>query len=258
MDTNTGNSGDSPDVDFGFRNVDAREKPGLVRDLFDRVSDRYDLMNDLMSGGIHRLWKRQMIQWLNPAPGTTLLDVAGGTGDISRRFLDHIGGPENGRAIICDLSEGMVVAGRDKAWDRGALQGIDWMVGDAEKLPLADSSVDAYTIAFGIRNVTHKEEALAEAARVLKPGGRFMCLEFSPTPVPGLDKLYDLYSFAVIPALGEAVANDRDAYRYLVESIRKFPEPAEFGDMLSAAGLGGVRWRRLTGGIAALHSGWRT
>ena len=242
-------------VDFGYRRVEENEKPGLVRDLFDRVSGRYDLMNDLMSAGVHRLWKREMIDWLRPTPGMTLLDVAGGTGDIALRARARIG--DGGRVVVCDLSPGMVEAGRERAWNRGVLRGIDWLVGDAEALPLGARSVDAYTIAFGIRNLTHIEHALAEARRVLKPGGRFLCLEFSPAQPPGLRRLYALYSFAVIPLLGQLVARERDAYRYLVESIRRFPAPETFAAMIGAAGFGGVRYRLLTGGVAALHSAWR-
>ena len=250
------------DVDFGYRRVGASEKAGLVRDLFDRVAGRYDLMNDLMSGGVHRFWKRDMIDWLAPKPGMTLVDVAGGTGDIAFRFLHRLGGAdagaERGRVIVCDLSARMIEAGRDRAWDRGILDGIDWLVGDAAFLPLAARSADAYTIAFGMRNVAHIEPVLAEARRVLRPGGRFLCLEFSPAVRPGLDRLYDLYSFAVIPTLGQIVAGERDAYQYLVESIRRFPPPGRFAEMIAQAGFGGVRYRALTGGVAALHSAWRT
>ena len=243
-------------VDFGYRRVEPREKPALVRALFDRVSGRYDLMNDLMSGGIHRLWKREMIAWLRPRAGQTLLDVAGGTGDIAFRFLDAVGG--DGSAIVCDASPGMLEAGQTRAWNAGRMSGLGWLGGDAERLPLASASVDAYTIAFGIRNVTHIERALEEAHRVLRPGGRFLCLEFSPEQSPGLDKLYEIYSFTLIPVLGRLVARDEAAYRYLVESIRRFPAPERFAGMIGEAGFGAVRCRRLSGGIAALHSAWRT
>jgi len=245
------------EVDFGFRRVAAADKAGLVRGVFERVARRYDLMNDLMSGGIHRLWKREMVEWLKPRAGMTLIDVAGGTGDIAFRVLDRLGGPGHGRIIVCDLSEPMVAAGRDRAWDRGILDGIEWLVGDAEALPLAANSVDAYTIAFGIRNFTRIDAALREAARVLRPGGRFLCLEFSPDVAPGLGRLYDAYSFTVIPLIGSMVARDADAYRYLVESIRRFPAPEAFAARLGAAGFGGVHYRRLSGGIAALHSAYR-
>ncbi len=242
-------------VDFGYSQVEAEEKIHLVRDLFDRVAGRYDLMNDLMSAGTHRLWKREMIDWLAPKPGTCHLDVAGGTGDIAFRVNARLVG--EGRVIVCDLSENMVLEGRARGWDRGILAGVEWLVGDAEALPLSPSSVDSYTISFGIRNVTHIEKVLDDAARVLKPGGRFMCLEFSPEQAPGLDRLYELYSFSVIPWLGGMVAGDRDSYRYLVESIRRFPPPERFAGMIREAGFGGVSWRPLSGGIAALHSGWR-
>ena len=242
-------------ADFGFRRVDEHEKPGLVRDLFDRVAGRYDLMNDLMSGGVHRLWKREMVAWLAPRPGMAVLDVAGGTGDIAQRVLRAMEG--RGRVIVCDASERMVDAGRDRAWNAGLLGGIDWLVGDAEALPLPTRSVDAYTIAFGIRNLTHIERGLDEARRVLRPGGRFLCLEFSARPPPGLDRLYEGYSFAVIPWLGAAVTGQRDAYAYLVESIRRFPPPERVSAMMEDAGFGGVRVRSLSAGIATLHSGWR-
>jgi demethylmenaquinone methyltransferase/2-methoxy-6-polyprenyl-1,4-benzoquinol methylase len=247
--------GDGEQVDFGYRRIEAEEKPELVRGLFNRVAKRYDLMNDLMSGGAHRIWKRQMIDWLAPKPGMCLLDVAGGTGDIAFRVHERLDG--EGRVIVCDLSENMVSEGRMRGWDRGIVSAIDWLVGDAETLPLAASHADAYTIAFGIRNVTHIEKALAEAARVLKPGGRFLCLEFSPEQAPGLDRLYEIYSFSVIPALGGIVAGDRESYQYLVESIRRFPAPSRFAEMIREAGFGGVNWRPLSGGIAALHSAWR-
>lgn len=242
-------------VDFGYSRVEAEKKIHLVRDLFDRVAGRYDLMNDLMSAGTHRLWKREMIDWLAPKPGAVHLDVAGGTGDIAFRVHARLAG--EGQVIVCDLSENMVLEGRARGWDRGILKGVEWLVGDAEALPLKPSSVDSYTIAFGIRNVTHIEKVLEDAARVLKPGGRFMCLEFSPEQAPGLDRLYEIYSFSVIPWLGGMVAGDRDSYRYLVESIRRFPAPEEFAGMIRAAGFGGVNWRPLSGGVAALHSGWR-
>ncbi|MGD9539250.1 MAG: class I SAM-dependent methyltransferase [Alphaproteobacteria bacterium] len=244
-------------VDFGFAKVAAAEKAGLVRGVFERVARRYDVMNDLMSGGVHRLWKREMVEWLRPRPGMAIVDVAGGTGDIAFRIRGKLGDAEGSRIVVCDLSEGMVEAGRDRAYDRGILEGIEWVVGDAERLPFAPNSFDAYTVAFGIRNLTRIEAALAEAARVLKPGGRFLCLEFSPEVMPGLNRLYDVYSFAVIPAIGAAVARDAAAYRYLVESIRRFPAPAAFARLIEGAGFAGVHHRRLSGGIAALHSGYR-
>lgn len=248
---------DAESVDFGFARVAAEEKLGLVRDVFERVARRYDVMNDVMSGGIHRLWKREMVEWLKPKPGMSIIDVAGGTGDIAFRMSERLGTTAGGGITVCDLSQKMVEAGRDRALDRGILHGIQWVVGDAEHLPFKARSFDAYTIAFGVRNLTRIEAALAEAARVLKPGGRYLCLEFSPEVMPGLDKLYDLYSFAVIPLMGAAIARDAGSYRYLVESIRRFPAPDAFAGLIRNAGFGGVSYRRLSGGIAALHSGYR-
>jgi demethylmenaquinone methyltransferase/2-methoxy-6-polyprenyl-1,4-benzoquinol methylase len=212
-------------------------------------------MNDLMSGGIHRLWKAELIERLNPRAGQRLLDLAGGTGDIAQRVLDRAG-PE-AHVVVCDLSESMLRQGRDRAIDAGRLRGIEWVAADAEALPLASRSVDACTIAFGLRNVTHIDKTLAEARRVLKPGGRFLCLEFSRVELPLLRPFYDLYSFAVLPTLGQLVARDRDAYQYLVESIRRFPPQEALADLMREAGFEQVSWRNLSGGIAALHSGWR-
>ncbi len=250
---------------FGFRDVAENEKPSLVRGVFESVASRYDLMNDLMSGGVHRLWKAAMVDWLNPRPGIRLLDTAGGTGDIAFRVLDRleaqgqaqgaVGGA--GQVIVCDLTADMLAVGRDRAIDRGTLKGVFWVCGDAERLPLPDRSVTAYTIAFGLRNVTHIDRALAEARRVLKPGGRFLCLEFSRVVVPVFAELYDQYSFKVLPAMGAAVAGDRESYLYLAESIRRFPPQEELAALMGAAGLAQVRYRNLSGGIAALHSGWR-
>jgi demethylmenaquinone methyltransferase/2-methoxy-6-polyprenyl-1,4-benzoquinol methylase len=245
-------------ADFGFRTVPKAAKAALVRGVFDSVATRYDLMNDLMSAGVHRLWKAALIDWLNPRPPMRLLDVAGGTGDIAFRFLARTGGKGRGASVlVCDINETMVGIGRDRAIDRGIIEGIDWITGDAERLPIADASVDAYTIAFGIRNVTELNKALAEARRVLRPGGRFLCLEFSRVVLPGLERLYDAYSFSVLPWLGRMVAGDRESYRYLAESIRRFPDQAQFAARMEAAGLGQVRYRNLSGGIAAIHSAWR-
>ncbi|KZD12895.1 class I SAM-dependent methyltransferase [Oceanibaculum pacificum] len=251
-------STDQEKAPFGFREVAASEKHGLVQTLFDGVAQNYDLMNDLMSGGVHRLWKSAMLDWLAPRPGMTLLDVAGGTGDIAFRFQERGGGP----VMVCDLTPGMLAVGRDRAIDKGRLTrfaegGIDWVAGNAEQLPVADRSVDAYTIAFGLRNVTRIDKALAEAFRVLKPGGRFLCLEFSQVVLPVLDKLYDTYSFSVLPALGQYVAKDREAYVYLAESIRTFPPQEDLAARIRAVGFEMVSYRNLSGGIAALHSGWR-
>lgn len=242
-----------PTTHFGFRTVAEDEKASLVRDVFESVAGRYDLMNDLMSLGIHRLWKSSFVDWLKPRPGMRLLDVGGGTGDIAFRFLEQGGG----QVDVVDVNPAMLAVGRTRSIDRGHLSGISWTCGDAERLPIADASVDAYTIAFCIRNVTRIEAALAEARRVLKPGGRFMCLEFSHVVLPVLDKLYDAYSFAVLPALGRMVAGNADAYRYLAESIRKFPDQEAFATLIGAAGLERVQHRNLSGGIAAMHSAWR-
>jgi demethylmenaquinone methyltransferase/2-methoxy-6-polyprenyl-1,4-benzoquinol methylase len=246
-------------TDFGFRRVPEGQKAPLIRAVFESVAERYDLMNDLMSAGIHRWWKSEMVALLKPRPGQRLLDVAGGTGDIALRALPHLTQSEaaEGGAVICDVSEAMLAIGRARALDQGILTGIEWLCADAERLPVADRSVDLYTIGFGVRNVTHIEEALAEARRVLKPGGRFLCLEFTPEITPFLQPLYDLYSFQIVPLLGQVVTGDRDAYAYLVESIRRFPRQSELAEMISRAGLDQVKFRNLTGGVAALHSAWR-
>lgn len=238
---------------FGFRDVAPGDKSGLVREVFDTVAPRYDLMNDLMSLGVHRLWKAALIDRLQPRPTMRLLDVAGGTGDIAIRFL-AAGGRE---ATVCDINTEMVSVGRDRALDRGIVSGIAWCVGDAEALPLPDGAMDAFTIAFGLRNVTDIDRALDEARRVLRPGGQFLCLEFSRVVLPVLSELYDRYSFAVLPALGARVAGDADAYRYLVESIRRFPEQDALRARIEAAGLARVSVTNLSGGIAAIHAAWR-
>jgi demethylmenaquinone methyltransferase / 2-methoxy-6-polyprenyl-1,4-benzoquinol methylase len=254
---------DPPDpgnASFGFREVSTAEKPSLVRGVFESVADRYDLMNDLMSGGIHRLWKSTMIDCLRPRPGQHFVDVAGGTGDIAFRILERLsagGSATSSRIVVCDLTPAMLAVGRDRAIDRGILSGIEWVNGDAESLPFGDRSFDAYTVAFGLRNLTHLDQALTEARRVLRPGGRLLCLEFSHVAVPILDRLYDLYSFQVLPLLGQIVAHDRPAYQYLVESIRRFPRQDELAQRIAAAGFERVTFRNLTAGIAALHSGWR-
>jgi len=244
------------ETSFGFRTVAENERQGLVNTVFSRVANRYDLMNDLMSGGVHRLWKNDLINWLAP-PGNRpyhLLDVAGGTGDVARRFLDATG--PDARATICDISAEMLDAGRSRLTKRYGSR-ISFVQDNAEALPFADKSFDAYTIAFGIRNVTHIDKALSEAYRVLKRGGRFLCLEFSHVQSPILDQVYDAFSFNVIPRLGELVAKDAESYRYLVESIRKFPDQESFADMIRTAGFERVQYRNLSSGIAALHSGWR-
>jgi demethylmenaquinone methyltransferase/2-methoxy-6-polyprenyl-1,4-benzoquinol methylase len=240
---------------FGYRTVGAGEKKPLVRGVFDSVAGRYDLMNDLMSLGVHRLWKRAMVDRMAPRPGRHLLDVAGGTGDIAFRLRER--GGEALRVTVCDINRSMLNVGRDRAIDRGILAGIDWVCGDAEALPFADRTVDGYTIAFGLRNVTDIDEALAEARRVLRPGGRFLCLEFSRLALPGLERLYDLYSFEVLPRLGQWVAGDAESYRYLAESIRRFPPQEELLRRMAEAGFERTGYRNMTGGVVALHSGWR-
>ncbi|MDR5652470.1 bifunctional demethylmenaquinone methyltransferase/2-methoxy-6-polyprenyl-1,4-benzoquinol methylase UbiE [Ruixingdingia sedimenti] len=250
---------DTPEHDpktthFGFQTVAEGDKAGMVHGVFTRVANRYDVMNDLMSVGIHRLWKDAMMDWLAPRPGQRLLDVAGGTGDIAFRFLRRAPGAS---AVVCDMTESMLVEGRARA-DAGAMaERLDWVVGDAMALPFADNSFDVYTISFGIRNVTRIPDALAEAYRVLRPGGRLMVLEFSQIPNDMLQWAYDRYSFNVIPAMGQVVAGDRDSYQYLVESIRKFPDQETFAAMIRTAGFGLVKYRNLSLGIAALHSGWK-
>ncbi|MGE5268490.1 MAG: class I SAM-dependent methyltransferase [Thiohalocapsa sp.] len=248
----------NPDeTDFGFRRVPEAAKAPLVRGIFASVAERYDLMNDLMSLGIHRWWKAEMVRALHPRPGQRLLDVAGGTGDIARRTLPALVPEAGGVAVVCDANVQMLEMGRARALDDGILAGLDFLCGDAEGLPFPDRAFDLYTIAFGLRNVTRIARALAEARRVLKPGGRFLCLEFTPAVLPALQPLYDLYSFQVLPLLGQIVTGDRDAYAYLVESIRRFPPQAELTAMIEDAGLDRTRFRNLTGGIVALHSAWR-
>ena len=244
-------------VDFGFEEVAATEKSGMVRSVFERVAERYDLMNDVMSAGVHRLWKANLLDWLAPRAGSHLLDVAGGTGDVARGYLKRTGG--RARATVCDINAAMLSAGRGRRDSRDAsgAEVLQWACGDAEHLPFPDASFDAVTIAFGIRNVTNRDAALADMRRVLRPGGRFMCLEFSRVVVPGLDAAYRTYAFEAIPRLGRLVAGDEAAYRYLVESIWRFPDQETFADMMARAGFARVRFRNLSGGIAALHSGWR-
>jgi len=243
---------------FGFRDVPLDDKQRLVNDVFHSVASRYDLMNDLMSGGLHRAWKNIMINTLNPPKNDrafALLDVAGGTGDIAFRAAEASG--KGFHATVCDINGDMLAVGRDRAEKRHLADRVTFVEGNAEQLAFPDRSFDGYTIAFGIRNVPRIDLALKEAYRVLKPGGRFLCLEFSSVEVPGLDRLYDLFSFKVIPQLGRAVTGDAESYQYLVESIRKFPKPAAFADMIRAGGFARVNWQTLSGGIVALHSGWR-
>ena len=248
----------SSDTHFGFKQVPLDEKQALVDGVFHNVAKRYDLMNDLMSGGLHRAWKDALVTAVNPPRSDrafALLDVAGGTGDISLRVIEA--GGAGTRATVLDINTDMLSVGRKRIAAQGRDNVIDFIEGNAEELPFPDKSFDAVTIAFGIRNVPRIERALSEAYRVLKTGGRFLCLEFSTVDVPGLDVLYELYSFNVIPALGGAVTGNKEAYRYLVESIRRFPKPNDFAEMMKAAGLRRVSFTPITGGVVALHSGWR-
>jgi demethylmenaquinone methyltransferase/2-methoxy-6-polyprenyl-1,4-benzoquinol methylase len=243
---------------FGFKDVDPAEKPRLVRGVFDSVARRYDLMNDVMSGGVHRVWKDIAAVRLNPQPGETIIDCAGGTGDMARRLAKLAEnarkrrGGEAARLIVVDYNEEMLGVGRA----RETAPEIVWSVGDAQGLALPDACADAYMIAFGIRNVADVAKALAEARRVLKPGGRFVCLEFSKPVTEALSAAYDAYSFRLIPQLGQWIGGDREAYQYLVESIRRFPDQAAFAAMMRQAGFGRVAWTNLTGGVAAVHQGW--
>ncbi|MED6232575.1 2-hexaprenyl-6-methoxy-1,4-benzoquinone methyltransferase [Characodon lateralis] len=272
---------------FGFETVSEAEKAKRVYKVFENVAQKYDIMNDAMSLGVHRLWKDILLHAMHPQPGARLLDVAGGTGDISFRFLDYVyyqqerqkrratgssqslswqdisdkypdeDRPQESRAVVCDINKEMLKVGKQRADSMGIVSGVSWVVGDAEELPFDDDQFDIYTIAFGIRNVTHINQALQEAFRVLKPGGRFMCLEFSKVTNPVLASLYDAYSFQVIPVLGEVIAGDWKSYQYLVESIRKFPDQEEFKGMIEDAGFCCVQYFNFTGGVVALHSGFK-
>ncbi len=245
---------DGKTTHFGYEDIPEADKAGRVQGVFNSVASKYDIMNDVMSGGVHRIWKDAMMDWLAPRPGQRLLDVAGGTGDIAFRFLARAG---RGHATVLDLTEPMLIEGRKRAEAEQLADSLDWVTGDAMALPFADNSFDVYTISFGIRNVTRPAEALAEAYRVLRPGGRLMVLEFSQLPNPMLQKAYDLYSFNVIPRMGQAIAGDGDSYQYLVESIRKFPDQDTFLSMVRTAGFENEKYRNLTMGVAALHSGWK-
>ena len=242
---------------FGSRQVPLADKQALVDDVFHSVAQRYDLMNDLMSFGLHRAWKDALVPAVNPPKSRpfALLDIAGGTGDVALRVIEA--GGKDTRATVCDINPDMLSVGRGRAAARSHADAVTFTEANAEALPFKDRSFDAATIAFGIRNVPRIDRALAEAFRALKIGGRFLCLEFSAVNVPGLDTLYDAYSFNVIPELGRVVAGDAESYRYLVESIRRFPKPQPFADMLRTAGFARVSYRLMTGGIVALHSGWR-
>jgi len=239
---------------FGYQEVPESEKAGRVRGVFGSVASKYDVMNDAMSLGIHRVWKDAMMDWLAPRPGQRLLDVAGGTGDIAFRFLRRAG---HGHATVLDLTEAMLAEGRQRAEAEALSDSLDWVAGDAMALPFPDNSFEVYTISFGIRNVTRPGDALAEAYRVLRPGGRLMVLEFSQIPNDLMQRVYDLYSFNIIPRLGQAIARDRDSYQYLVESIRRFPDQETFLGMVQGAGFGQAKYRNLSMGIACLHSGWK-
>ena len=243
----------SDEIDFGFQSVPRDQKEFLVKNVFNSVAKNYDIMNDLMSMGVHRLWKDALMDWLAPQPNQTLMDLAGGTGDVALRFLKRGGG----NVHIVDINEEMLQAGKARAVMRPYQDRLSWIVGNAESLPLETASVDRATIAFGLRNVTNRDVALSEIYRVLKPGGRFCCLEFSSVDNPLLSKIYDEWSFKILPKMGELVAKDRDSYQYLVESIRQFPDQYELADMMVTAGFAQVRYRNLSGGIAAIHSGWK-
>jgi demethylmenaquinone methyltransferase/2-methoxy-6-polyprenyl-1,4-benzoquinol methylase len=242
-------------VDFGYQQVAAAEKAGRVRAVFDSVASRYDVMNDLMSFGVHRLWKRFLLSQTGLRPGQAALDVAGGTGDLAAGLARQVG--PTGRVVLSDINAAMLSHGRDRLLDRGIIAGVEHVLANAEALPFADASFDCVTIGFGLRNVTDKAAALASMYRVLKPGGQLLILEFSKPVAPGLAPIYDAYSFKILPALGRLVAHDEDSYRYLAESIRMFPDQAKLAAMMQAAGFDGVRHHNLTGGIVALHRGWR-
>ncbi|HUW80592.1 MAG TPA: class I SAM-dependent methyltransferase [Acidocella sp.] len=245
---------DNPEtVDFGFTTVEREKKRELVREVFDSVAGKYDIMNDLMSLGVHRLWKREFISALDPRPNRTLLDLAGGTGDITFGWLKKGGGP----AILSDINAAMLSVGRDRATANGLLADITFLVTDAEAIPLPNSSVDRVSMAFGLRNCTNKDKVLAEARRVLKPGGKFLVLEFSKLQIAGLEKLYDAWSFQALPKIGQIVAKDAHSYQYLAESIRMFPDQETLKSMMETAGLERVTYRNLSGGIAAIHQGYR-
>jgi demethylmenaquinone methyltransferase/2-methoxy-6-polyprenyl-1,4-benzoquinol methylase len=250
-------SNDETATHFGFAEVDLDEKQGLVDDVFHKVARRYDIMNDLMSGGMHRVWKDAFVAKVRPGrrEGFRHLDVAGGTGDIAFRIAEAA--QKDAEIVVLDINGDMLDVGRDRAVERGLSDKLEFVQANAESLPFPDAHFDAYTIAFGIRNVPRIETALAEAFRVLRPGGRFLCLEFSHVSLPGLDKIYDAYSFNVIPAIGKLVAGDSEPYRYLVESIRRFPRADEFERMIRRAGFRRTGFERLTGGVVAIHSGWK-
>lgn len=242
---------------FGHKQVSPDEKTGLVRGVFDSVADKYDVMNDIMSGGIHRLWKDRLIRQIRPTSGYSYLDVAGGTGDIAFRLRRKTGSGSNTDICVFDLNENMLRAGRDRAINRGWINDFTWMTGNAEALPFVDNSYDVYTISFGLRNVTHIDTALSEALRVLKPGGRFFSLEFSHVRHPVMERVYKLYSKNLIPGMGALIAKDRESYQYLIESIERFPDQESLAGRMEKAGFQNVRFTNLSGGIAAIHEGWK-
>lgn len=247
------------EVDFGFKNIKKSQKKSMVGEVFSSVASKYDLMNDLMSAGMHRLWKSRMVENIQPFEGAKLLDIAGGTGDISFRFIKNAKKKGiNVSVTISDINKNMLEEGRQRAIDSNILSGVEWKIADAEKLPFKDEQFDYCTIAFGIRNVTDISKTLGEAYRVLKPGGKFVCLEFSHVEDPLLAKIYDAYSFNIIPKIGSLVAGDEDSYRYLVESIRRFPAREKFTGMMEKAGFSQIKCVALTHGVVAIHSGWRT
>ncbi len=253
MSDNSFQDSPGPLTDFGFQPVPLAAKKPMVRAVFDKVARKYDVMNDLMSLGVHRVWKKLFVEALDPRAGKTLLDLAGGTGDISFGWLAKGGGP----AILSDINASMLSVGRDRAMDRGFVADLSFLVADAEALPLPDRAVDTVSMAFGLRNCTDKAAVLREARRVLRPGGRFFCLEFSKVQVAALAPVYDAWSFKVLPRLGQAVAKDGASYQYLAESIRMFPDQAKLAAMMGEAGFARVSVRNLSGGIAAIHAGWR-
>ncbi|MHB8549638.1 MAG: bifunctional demethylmenaquinone methyltransferase/2-methoxy-6-polyprenyl-1,4-benzoquinol methylase UbiE [Acidiferrobacterales bacterium] len=247
--------GDDNLTHFGFREVPADEKAGLVAQVFDSVADKYDLMNDAMSFGVHRLWKRFAVGQSGVRTGHHVLDVAGGTGDLAARFAGRVG--SGGRVVIADINAAMLGVGRHRLADRGIAGNVEFVQADAERLPFTDDQFDCITIAFGLRNVTDKEAALASMFRVLKPGGRLLVLEFSHPVLPGLSTLYDVYSFSLLPLMGRFIANDEDSYRYLVESIRRHPDQEALKSLMEAEGFGRVHYFNLSGGIVALHRGYK-
>lgn len=240
-------------TDFGYERVKTAEKAGRVREVFDSVAAQYDLMNDLMSGGLHRLWKRFTIELSAVRSGQTVLDIAGGTGDLAAKFSKLVGA--DGKVILADINAAMLSVGRDRLIDKGALSNIDVVQADAQFLPFEDNSIDCVTIAFGLRNVTDKAKALRSMHRVLKPGGRVLVLEFSKPTSPLLSKVYDVYSFSALPAMGKLITDDADSYRYLAESIRKHPDQESLLEMVEDAGFVDCRYHNMTGGIVAVHRG---